>query len=428
MANNSLVLRFKKRSPREILIWLVLVLPFLFVLVMDIMHMPSAVKYICDVCWVLLLFLMMLSRYRNVWKARVLRMFIVCFFVYTLLSYLVEFKSIYYYLWGARNNFRYFAYFFAVAMFFNKDDIDDSLKLFDRLFWVNIVVCLVQYFALGFKGDQLGGLFGTVEGSNSFTNIFFCIMTTKSLVFYLQKKEKLSVCIARCVAILIVVAFAELKFFFVEFAIILILAVVFARFSFRKAFFTIFGFLMLMVAVQLMSIIFPFFENFFSIESIVEYAGQAGYTNKGDVNRLTVITTTIDRWLKTPAEQLFGFGLGNCDYASGYDFLTTEFFKRFEGTHYTWFSIAFMFLECGYIGLAFYIGFFILTFFMIKRIEKTLDQEDKTYCHFSSIMCICCLMFILYNSSMRMDCGYMAYFTLAFPFIIKKCAQKQVGE
>ena len=98
-----------------------------------------------------------------------------------------------------------------------------------------------------------------------------------------------------------------------------------------------------------------------------------GYTSSGDMNRLNAIPVINELWLKNGWQRAFGMGLGNCDYAS-FDFLTTPFFKTYSDLHYTWISYAFLYMETGWIGLMFYYGFFALTFFEIRRIEKTVRR------------------------------------------------------
>ena len=75
-------------------------------------------------------------------------------------------------------------------------------------------------------------------------------------------------------------------------------------------------------------------------------ASKDGYTGTGDLNRLTAIQTINEKFFRTIPEKLFGYGLGNCDYAS-VDFLTTSFYRMHYRLHYTWMSTAIVFLELG---------------------------------------------------------------------------------
>ena len=108
-------------------------------------------------------------------------------------------------------------------------------------------------------------------------------------------------------------------------------------------------------------------------------------------------------------------GLGNCDTA-GYSFLVTPFYKQYAYLNYHWFSIAFLFLETGFLGLAMYYGFFVL---VIQQCVKGKKHTGKGRCynHIAILVAVCCMLITVYNSTLRMDAGYMAYFILALPFV-----------
>ena len=89
--------------------------------------------------------------------------------------------------------------------------------------------------------------------------------------------------------------------------------------------------------------------------------------------------------------------------------------------HYTWMSYATMYLECGWIGLIFYFGFFVLVYFKVLKIERNCSAGWKGYCRITRIVAVLCLIISVYNSSLRTEAGYMAYFVLAVPFAITKC-------
>ena len=170
----------------------------------------------------------------------------------------------------------------------------------------------------------------------------------------------------------------------------------------------------------LLVLVFPSFANFFSIEWFLDTAtSDGGYTGTGDINRLNVFSTCNRMWLRTWGERIFGLGLGNCD-TSTFAIVNTPFNELYEYMHYTWISYAFMYLECGCIGLIFYFGFFVLVYFAIKRLEKDSAGILKTYCRISRIMAILCAIISIYNSSLRTEAGYMAYFVLAVPFAVSK--------
>ena len=54
-----------------------------------------------------------------------------------------------------------------------------------------------------------------------------------------------------------------------------------------------------------------------------------------------------------------------------------------------------------------------------------MTGDDAIYCRFAKIMAVVAVMMLVYNASMRMEAGYMIYFTLALPFIGDGADKKQ---
>ena len=411
----------KHRTQAGWLVWLLVLFPFLLGTLNDLLGFPYVIRYVLDLIWLTLLVFLLLNKHLiSKSRTKKLCVWICLFLIYTLLVYLVQFQSPLYYLWGVRNNFRFYVAFFAFAAFLQWDDIESFLRIFDKLFWINALVSLFQYVVLGIEQDYLGGIFGTEIGCNGYTNIFLLIIVTKSLVFYLQKKESISQCFCKCAASILVAALAELKFYFVEFLLVVALASLFTNFSWRKLWVILGGVLAAFVGAALLSYFFPLFVGWFSLEWILEVAtATRGYTSQGDLNRLTAIISINDLWLDNWGMRLFGLGMGNCD-TSSYAFLNTPFFIRNGDMHYSWMSYAQMYLECGWIGLVFYFGFYAAIFFGGLSIEKQVSPELRDYCRIARIMAILCVPISIYNSSLRMESGYMMYFILAIPFSITR--------
>lgn len=418
-------LYIKKRSFTDWLMWLLILLPFLFGTLNGLLHLPWAIRYLLDVAWLILLFFYFwASPPRRAKGIQGLELWIAAFLGYTLLVYLVQFQSPFYYLWGIRNNFRFYAAFFVFAAFLRPRDVDDYLALFDKLFWANVVVSLFQYFVLGLEQDYLGGLFGTEKGGNGYTNIFFVIAVSKSLLFYLEKRESTKSCVAKCVAALLVAALAELKFFFVEFVLIIAFAVLFTNFTWRKFWVIVGGLTAVLVGAALLAVVFPSYAGWFSVDWLLEAAtADKGYTSSGDLNRLNAIGQINELWLTSWGERLFGLGLGNCD-TSSFALVNTPFYEAYGDWHYTWLSHAFMYLENGYFGLIFYFGFFTLVYCATCRIQKHCTGVARTYCLFGRIVAIFCMIISIYNSSFRTEAAYMAHFVLAIPFAYAKDRSK----
>lgn len=414
--HSRLTIKIKKRSATGWLVWILVMMPFLFAFLNEFLGVPHAVRYLMDFSWIGLTVLMLLYKRHFQRTVDSLALWVILFLICTLLTYVMQYQSGLYYLWGFRNNFRFYAAFFLFVVFLKPKDGEDYLKLFDKIFWINAAVSMFQYFVLDLEGDYLGGVFFTEAGGNSYTNLFFLIVVTRSVVLYLEKREKLGVCTAKLVTAVVVAAMAELKFFFVELVLVIILASLFARFSWRKLLVIVGGFLVVVLGAFFLTRLFPHFSDFFSYRWFLETAlSEKGYTSAGDMNRLNAIPMINELWLKSWGQRLFGLGLGNCD-TSGFAFLNTPFFQRNGDLHYIWMSYAMIYLECGYVGLAFFWGFFVLLFFKLCRMEKKAEGGMISTCRIARILAILCIVISVYNGSLRMEAGYMVYFVLAIPF------------
>lgn len=411
-----MIIRIKRRSQPQWLLWVLVIMPFFFGTLNELLRLPWAVRYLLDAAWLVLFLLLMRFNWIIRGRSRLLAGWIVLFLFYTLMAYLPRYQSGLYYLWGMRNNFRMYVVFLSAATFLTVKDADSFLELFDKLFWINVAISLVQYFGLGYAGDYLGGLFGTEKGANAYTNIFFSIVLVRSLICYLEKKENTRTCISKCVAALLVCALAELKFFFVELLLIIGMSVLVTSFTWRKFFVVLGGILAVFAGATLLTMLFPEFSGWFSVEWFVSAAlSKQGYTASGDLNRLNAIAGINDLWLRGRMDRLFGMGLGNCD-TSSVALLNTPFFRQYGHMHYSWLSYAHIYLECGWIGLILYFGFFALIYLCADRVRRHSAGMQNTYSRMTMILSALCMVISIYNSSLRTEAAYMMYFVMALPF------------
>ena len=222
---------------------------------------------------------------------------------------------------------------------------------------------------------------------------------------------------------LAIAAMAEIKFFFVEFILVVCLAVLITKFTWRKFWIMLGGLSAVALCAALLGVIFPQSDGFLSLDFFYKIAtDNKGYTSSGDLNRLTAIPRINELWLTNWSQRIFGLGLGNCD-TSSFAIVNTPFFEQWGHMHYTWMSYAIMYLECGWVGLIFYFGFFVLVYLQIQKIEKYSDVIVKSYCRVAKIMTVLCPLLAVYNSSLRFESAYMAYFVLAIPFAYARSGQ-----
>lgn len=412
-------IKFRRKSQAEWIVLFVLTMPFAFFLLIDLLGFPYLVKYTVDVAWVLLLLYMIKGRVvlPNVQTKRIASI-TTLFFGLSAFVYLFRFQSPFYFLWGLRNNARFFVFFFACVVFVKECSADNYLRFFDKVFWINIPVMLYQYLAMGKVQDTLGGVFGVEKGCNGYLNVFLVIVVTSSILRYMNGKEWLGGCFLKCALSLVIAVFAELKIFVVELALVTLLSAMMTRFSMRKVAVVIGAAVGIILAGRLIAARYPAFSDWFRVSGMLEIlSAYGGYTGSDDMNRLTAIPVSLS-YLPTLGEKLFGLGLGNCDYSS-FAFLITPFFDAHEHLHYAWFSSAFLVLETGLVGFGLYCLFFVWVYFGAAAREKR-GEANPQICQTARVLAIMCLVLVLYNVSLRTEAAYMMYFVLALPFLPKE--------
>lgn len=412
-----LVLNIRKRNQYEWAIVLILFLPFLFGLVIDGFGASSLIKYFLDVSWLFLLCGLFLNKIRlSTLESKKLLNMVLIFFGVTLIGFVLGAKSPLYYLWGFRNNFRFFIYFFACSVFLKQDDAEGYLNALTPLFYLNFIVVLFQFFVLGRSGDYLGGIFGVHKGANATTITFLLIICTREILNTFQKIKGVWSCMIKCFLSIMIAILAELKIFFVLLGIIIGLSSIYTKNSARKMIVILSSVAALYIGAQVLVLVFPNWENWFSLEYMIAHvSSKNGYTNSGDLNRLTSVPIIWNNFLNTWPERLFGLGMGNCD-TSVFSFLNTPFYQEYAYLHYNWFSIAFTLLETGIVGLGCYMGFFVLLYVCINRRLKRNPQIQMD-CQLAKVLAVLSMILIVYNQSMRIEAAYMMYFVLALPFI-----------
>lgn len=381
----------------------------------ELLPIPDAIKFLCDGFLVLLLLKLFSQRFTKIDNYSMPFVVIVgLFFFITLVGYLFNYQSVFYYLWGLRNNIRMFVAFFAFAYLADWEDAKGWIKALDVLFVINFAVVILQYFS-GYSQDYIGGIFGTSKGCNGSLLIFLCIVFAKTILSFMRGEEKMSKCIFVSVASLLVSTLSELKMFFILFILILFMASFMTAHSIKKTLFFAFGAVLIVLFSTLLTVLYKDFTDFLSFDSLIKALTDTGYATDEDIGRFTALPVISQRFLPGFFRKLFGLGLGNCD-SSSLSMFNTPFFESHQTVHYSYFSYAFLFLETGFVGLALYVSFFVASFFVSRKLKK-LEMADEFACQMSIILSVISLILLVYNSSLRMEIGFMLFFVLALPII-----------
>ena len=389
-------------------------------------NVPETAWYLCDIINVvvfLLAFKKILSTFSKI-KANIFLGLIMLFLALTFLGHLINGGSILLYLWGLRNIGRMFVFWINCIVILNKEDVEKIFKILYIVFILNFIISIYQFAVLGIKWDYLGGIFGTKGSSNSFSLNFIVIITTWTFIRYLDKDVS-TLKLALCMGMAIILAtLAELKAYYILMVILVILTLTLQKkLNFRSITILFFLFIGVMLAGTLLEKVFPDSVQYFTIEEMTDYLTDSdgiGYSSTDDLSRTGAISKIHEIFFEGDIiKEIFGFGLGNCE-ASSISIFNSSFYNRYEYLHYRWFFHAMTYIELGFSGILWFIIFAItMLFYVLKKANKKNKSEYNIAC-LTVIMIIYSLIIACYNSSLRIESGYLIYYILATPFILFK--------
>lgn len=399
--------------------------------------LPKSIVYIGDI---LNIWLFLKAIYR--FKQRGMRLkhngvmtSIMFFSIIVLIGGLVNINSPVLLLWGIRQNFRYFIYYFSCIVFLQKQDIKKIFGLTGILFWISLPLCIYEALIVKYPvgtiiGDYVGGIYYGIDGVNAPLNIVMIIYCTKNLIEYFKKRTSIRFIAFVLVAAIGMAALSELKIFLVELVIIALIVMIRSGKPLKSILVIIGGVIILGIAVQVFVQLNGrgrsyYSADYFSVSGMIENALRStGYDGNGDLNRFFAVQTLSDMFFRNDVlGKLLGLGLGNAEYSKSFGMLTSEFYENYNWLHYQYFSISFVFIETGILGLISYFMIFISGIMQgFRRIAK-----ESFYGIFFFTMGVMMLILIFYNPSLRNEqCGFMLYFILAIPMILSK--EKSGGE
>ena len=194
-----------------------------------VLKLPSALTYVTDIFMLPLILFLLLERshpLKQVGAGYVSKIYIL-YALIIVIGLILNLVSPLLVVWGLRNGFRGAVFMIACVSFLTSADVQ---KIFNIMFWLqiaNIAVTLYQYFVLDLSQDNLGGIFGTESGCNGYSNLFFIILLAYYTTAYFAKKTSFLKLLTVAASTILIAAIAEIKFYYFEFAIIVVLCILF---------------------------------------------------------------------------------------------------------------------------------------------------------------------------------------------------------
>lgn len=319
------------------------------------------------------------------------------------------------YVKGLLNFYRFFIFFFAVIKYLTYDDVEKIFNLLEKLFWLNMILCFFEYFVLGCEQDFLGGIFGISYGGNVGLNILLCFFSALYALKYLNKKVSLVQFMAIEVICVLIATMAELKIYYIELIVIMILAVVLVKPNRNTIKIILASVLILGVGLYALSIIFPRqLEILANSDKLSNYAGGSYVT--GSLGRMTMFQELEGIFFQDyPLVRFFGFGIGTFDPTSSSYWSDEYMYLRAE-----WFGNSYILLNLGYVGL---VAMYLFYINLVRRAFSGRKEyrEGKLYMNLVIIMIVIIVVSMWYNNTiMTANIAYLLNMVIAIPIIVKK--------
>lgn len=392
-------------------------------LIISTLNLSNAIYYVVDAINIVL-FLFTLKKVFKKGKIRLNRVnrIILGLIVSTLIGIAINSVSIKLILWGARNIFRYFLFYFSCIVLLCKEDVNKILDIILKVFWINLVLTIIQFGVLKIKGDYLGGIFGTKQGCNGATSIFINIVLAMIISKYLNKEINLKSTLLYMISYFIIAALTETKGNFVFFVIIVAVALLIMKKSSRTIFFGVSAIFALIIGFNILVMCFP---NSLGIILNLEKANQymdATYFGTTTFTRNASLEVANKEFFKDDLLlYLFGFGIGNCDTSS---YFSSPFYEKYGYMNYRQMTSSMTVLQLGYVGLILYLLFFAELFIYFWKKSTTIKvKEQNIYMAMAAILSVFAIVYSFY-ATVYIEAGYLLFFALAIPNVLLKNAER----
>ena len=322
-------------------------------------------------------------------------------------------------VWAVRNIFRMFAFFYSCAVLLDSADLRKLARIFTVIYVANICLGAYQGLVLHLGTDNISGFFGTETGGNAGMALLIIVASTFAVFGYINDEVRAVTAFAVIASSCFIAAIADLKVYYIELVLLLILAVCLNRLKIKGIVVVLVFPLVIALAIGYFYSISPEGKDFFTVDSIMGYAGEGGYSNETNLNRFTAVQTLQSLFFPSMPDALFGMGLGAGQFSQFFESDTYALWGL--ALRWNWFTDAAIFLEMGWMGLISYALIFISMMARAFRARKEVCPEQAWVCRSVAAFGFFCLVMFVYNCVLTVEPGcYLAAFILSIPYVLSK--------
>lgn len=406
-----------KINAKELIYFQIFLVLFEGILI-DVFKFPSAIKYLTDIL-TLLIFLLSFKRINRTipkLKMNILLGIIGIYFIYSIFSITIGMSGLFLSFWGMRNIFRFYLFYLSCIATLDNDDFKKAIINLKKVYVLNFLLVLVQYFIFHYKMDYLGGIFGITKGCNGSLNLFIIIMLCIVFVEYLNNKSNITNLGLYIVSSFIIAGLAELKVIYFEIVVMAIVLLFIKKPSFRTLLIGVGLFGGMVIGLKVMENIFPDAYKVIADWRNIDIYLSSSWFGQIEITRMTAFDIITNKFFDNKFYIiLIGLGLGSCEETS---FKISQFAQNYGYMNYKRYSFAMKYLETGAIGLLLFVMIFlIILIFALKNRKK---NNKSIYAQTIILLIPFVFLNIWYNESCTLEIAYLLYFILSVVGIERK--------
>lgn len=411
-------------------IFFIIVFNCIYKAMINYLKFPELINYFNDVaCLILLIFLIQKNKDGKLFKlTRTAGTSVFLLLIISFISYMLNLYNPMVLVWGIRTLFRFLIFYLACICYCDKKMIDKIMKFLFYLLIVNTILVTFQY-NTGYSLDSVTGLFSIshqVAGGSAGMNMLMCIASVYSIISYMNKESSLYSMGLSLIMCIYISALAEIKVFYFELVLIILLVAIITKLSFKKIVGICVLGLVLFMGVNLYN---QYYGNeyyytsrgisFFSMEAFVEYIGVDGssYGRFNSLNRMTAMPYVWNNFLITFPKRLFGLGVGYGDTVSSSMF-SSGFLAENTGLGYQLWTVSLELTNIGLVGLLVCFSFYVGSYFECEKSKKIVKGCDSLI-QTSQICSVLFVILLFYNQSFILDIAApLMFFIMAIPYAL----------
>lgn len=328
--------------------------------------------------------------------------------------------------WELVSQLRIPLFIMLASTFWSIDDLKSVMRFLYRIQPLNALFAVVQYFVFNLTGDSCGGLFGINAGSNMLLNLYLIFVSAMGCCGYLSGSESRQNALSLAMTLVVsffVATLAEIKFFYFEAVLIIIVAVILGKKNAKLAAAIVLFIGACLVGLSALAVYFPdSYEMLFDTKQMMSYDDGSNVATSGyGISRSGAIAQ-IDKLFfhGDTVDQIVGYGFGSATMSSIEQFCS-PFYWTYGWLRYYYSQIAMLYLQNGYIGLTFYFILMLMPCLIAVRKRKELEASDNRFwLSFTIAITLLFVMNCFYNASSRSYAALLWAVCLSAPFVVSR--------